>query len=415
MGLRSQIREMRRRLREKQNAKSLAEDRFFQRFRKKEMRMQEGVVGQEDDLMMHLMKEYQDARDEYGPLEDDCNQLEDQLYADEFTLHQLESDFYHKWTVVPDMSPKPSSSSLVEVLQTPNSENFDEDANFSYHPTVEKYLSKQGDLDLLLERLDEIHDERENLAEQSETRVALGLSLGEEELAWLEKSEGLLTELDLKIDAMEIEVENLKQECLAQNLVDEDGEPIDMRTKEMQAFSDEEDLETRSEISQYTKHPKIIQQPLVKEDEGEDYLPDLGDKSFSIGAMINRWMLDRLRSSALEVNLLARTYENERDGEGNENEDSDWQISVLRLWYSDGTIGFEAHTSTVRSGISGRSDTPAHPSEITKTLRNSRVQIRIASSLPTERNGVRELGGGGEVGGLAPPWAITRGISSRSQ
>lgn len=415
MGLRSQIREIRRRLREKQNAKSLAEDRFFQKLRKKEMRGQERVVNQEDELMMHLMQEYQDARDNYGPLEDDCNQLEDKLYADEFFLHELENDFYHKWAVVPDTTPQPSSSPLLEVLQTPNSENFDEDANFSYHPAVEKYLSKQGDLDLLFERLDEIHDERENLVEQSETRAALGLSLGEEELAWLERSEDLLIELDLQIDAMEADVESLKQECLAQNLIDEDGEPIDMRTKEMQAFSDEDDLETKSEISQYTKYPKIIQQPLVKDDEGEDYLPDLGDKSYSIGAMINRWMLDRLRSSALEVNLLARTYENERDGEGPKNEGSDWQISVLKLWYADGTIGFEAHTSTVRSGISGRSDTPMHPSEITKTLRNSLVQIRVASSLPTEREDRKQLEGGTQVGGLAPPWEISRGASSRSQ
>lgn len=414
MGLRSEIRDMRRRLREKQNAKAAAEDRFFQRVRKKEMQVQEGSAKKEDELMLHLMQRYQQERDEYGPLEDDCNRLEDQLYADELTLYQLENDFYQKWTVVPDTatSPRPSNSPQFDDPPTPSTENAgEEEPNFSYHPMVEKLLSKQGDLDLLFERIDEIYDERENLDEQAETRAALGLPLGAEEQAWLEKSEGLLTEVEVKIAAMEAEVDKLKEECQAQGLVDEEGEPIDMFSKEMNAFRNEKGLDTKSEMSEYTKYPKLLQMPLVKEDEGLDFLPDLGEESFSLGARINKWMLDRLRSSALEVNLLARTYEIE--GKGKESDDT-WQISVLKFWYEDGTVGFEAHTSTVKSGASGRFNTPVRPSEFEKTIRDSPVEIRIASSLPAKVETPVIEGMKQEVGRLVRPLGVISGLSSHS-
>ena len=46
------------------------------------------------------------------------------------------------------------------------------------------------------------------------------------------------------------------------------------------------------------------------------------------------WILNRLRSSPLELNFLARIFE----GTVGEKIQDDWQLSVLKFWHQDGMV-----------------------------------------------------------------------------
>jgi hypothetical protein len=186
---------------------------------------------------------------------------------------------------------------------------------------------------------------------------------------------------------LEIEVEELKQECLTKNLIDEDGEPTDIRAQEQEIFEKEDELVSGSQISEYSKYPILLPQRGVKQEETSEYDPNPGEKSFTVAGRINTWLLDRLRSSPLDVGLLARTYE----GKGGDPSDC-WQISVLRLWYEDGTItgatGFQVYTSSMTTRARRRSESSTNPSGIFGAeITNHHYHLFIRSSLRQHSDG----------------------------
>jgi hypothetical protein len=58
-------------------------------------------------------------------------------------------------------------------------------------------------------------------------------------------------------------------------------------------------------------------------------------------------MLDKLRSSPLDVNLLARTFESVAGKTRDE-----WQLDVLKLWYKDGAGPTKASTAYLAPSLS---------------------------------------------------------------
>jgi hypothetical protein len=96
LSLRSQIREKRTKLMEKQRAQQMADDLLLQRLRQQFL----GQVVKHNSLVPggktieDLMQDCNNARDEYGPLEDDYNRPEDQLDRQEFRLIAMENEFY---------------------------------------------------------------------------------------------------------------------------------------------------------------------------------------------------------------------------------------------------------------------------------------------------------------------------------
>jgi hypothetical protein len=69
--------------------------------------------------------------------------------------------------------------------------------------------------------------------------------------------------------------------------------------------------------------------------------------SKSAGDNIDQWLLHQLRSSPLDVNFLARTFEDFGDIGGEK-----WQFDVLAFWYKDGARNGESHYRVYSSGIS---------------------------------------------------------------
>jgi hypothetical protein len=347
--LRSQIREMRNSLRQLQQEKSKADDILFRR-----LTVHGLGVGHESHLphgqktLSELMQDCQVARDAYGPLEDDCNGLEDQLSLQEFELDRLEEAFYKR---PPDVEPIMTERPLTPVQLDdgpPYPSSVDEvEEGLEYHPLVSRYLSRMGDLDLLQERLDDLLDEKRSLEQERERRLRMGLTLMQEDQQWLENIHGAEDDLYEKIRMLHLELEVMKQDCFSKGLVDADGDPVEFQIREQRSFDGEEDLNPLDQKSEYVKYPLLLPHPGVKAAPYESEITNPSDlsyrtitqepnsRTFDTTSRINEWLLHRLRMSALDVNLLARTFQT---FSGAINAPHRWQISVLRLWFRDATV-----------------------------------------------------------------------------
>jgi hypothetical protein len=364
--LRSQIHEMRNTLREKQDTKSTADDILFRRMTVHSLIQsdQSVFIGRGQKTLAELMQDCQVARDEYGPLEDDCNQLEDQLSAQEFKLARLENHYYMRPNT--PNNPKPDMSNLSAFQRAgPPSLILNEDEDLAheigdtqYHPLVTEYLSKLGDLDLLQERLYELMDEKESLEVERDSRLRYGLALDPEDQVWLENSQNAEDELAEKIRLLEQDLESKKQECMSRGLVDEEGEPTSFQRQEQVSFDGEEDVDPKNQKSEYVKYPLLLPRPGMKHEELVDYEPKPDEASDTTASRINEWMLDKLRMSALDVSLLARTFE----GWFGQINDS-WQIAVLQLWYRDGTIETTGRYRVYTSSMTTQAPPISHPSD----------------------------------------------------
>jgi hypothetical protein len=345
-GLRSLIHEMRNTLREKQEVKSKADDILFRRMNMQGLGVlpdQNYAFGRGQKNLTELMEDCQRARDEYGPVEDECIHLEDHLSNKEFELTNLEKQYYKRPN--PPNVAKPSLSKLSMANLTafqhagppslPQKEDDDyarEIEDSEYHPKVTEYLSKLGDLDLLQERLDEYLDEKESLEVEKASRLRFGLALDPEDQDWLDTSHTVEDDILEKISLLQKDLESKKLDCLAMGLVDEDGEPTNFQRREQFWFRGE--VDPQNQESEYVKYPHLLlPRRGVKHEEAVEFEPKPDERSDTTTSRINEWMLEKLRISVLDVNLLARTFEAWVGGINDE-----WQFSVLKLWYKDGTI-----------------------------------------------------------------------------
>ena len=345
--LRSKVRDLRRDLREKEGDKSRADDKLIQRMSMEVFGLSpsRNAAAQDGKSIAEFMEECRNARDVYGPLEDECNLLEDQLSAQEFELTKLEKQFNRRWrqpprveTTIPTLAAPQSSSPKAPT--TPDIEEIPQD-----HPLVNEFESRLGDLDILKERLIDLEEERDILAEERDSRERVGISLATEDQNWLNNSQRLLDHLHESIPTTQADVDRLKMECLSRGLLDENGEPTDFQSRERNTFQDDEEMNSVNQMSEYTKHPILLPKPGAKHVLSRNITPESEKKSDSLGGKINSWILGQLRESPLEVNLLERTFQ-KHYGEI----DDRWEHAVLAVWWDDGTAiaeGVRVYTSSL--------------------------------------------------------------------
>jgi predicted nuclease with TOPRIM domain len=396
--LRSQIREMRNNLRRLQHEKSEADDILFRRLTVHGLGFGEGSLPHGQKTLVELMHDCQEVRDSYGPLEDDCNDLEDQLSGQEFELDRLEEAFYKPH---PDeesiMSERPLTPVGVDDGPPYPSSVDEEEEESEYHPLVARYLSKMGDLDLLQERLEDLLDEKRTLEQERERRLRLGLSLMRGDQQWLENIPGAEEDLCEKIRILQKDLEVMKQDCLAQGLVDADGEPVGFQIHEQRSFDGEEDLNPLDQKSEYVKYPLLLPHPGVKPPTYEREITNPSERSnrtimresssepYDTTGRINDWLLQRLRGSALDVNLLARTFQ---ALSGTINSPRHWQISVLRVWFRDATVKNRGGGLRALTDSSMTTQAPPLSSDLSDGVKNGR---RPGKRLPFSQHPRSEL------------------------
>jgi hypothetical protein len=341
-GLRSRILEKRTFLREVEYAKSVADDKYMKFIRTHDFpNLSLSDKLKAEQTLLKLFGECERLRNEYGPLEDDCNILETILNNGEYEMQKLEAALDKRWKQAPRInqeSESPESSAPASNYSTSEfSQNF--------HPLVTKYLSKLGDVEIFRERVDWHRDEKLTLEEEKETKERVQLKLAEADQEWLDNYVEAELALLGQLKEAEREAERLRAQCFSLGLVDEDGEPLDFEEQERQKFIADE-VDAGTEKSDFVKFPLLLPVPGNKDTEISDLLPSTENsedkeeeggniqKRIDPNDRINHWLLQTLRSSPLDVNLLVRTFE---AWFGHIIEGERWQIDVLRVWYNDGS------------------------------------------------------------------------------
>jgi hypothetical protein len=345
--LRGRIHELRKLLREKQYEKSIADDRYFQHVRMRGLgvTLENQDISRQQKSISQLLDDCQRVRDEYGPLEDDCNLLEDKLGRDEYELTKLETRFHERQS---------DPEALQEELHSPVSDSSvatsysGSDLGRDSHPLVSQYLSQLGDVDILKERLDYQIEEKFSLEYEKNTRLRVGLELAKDDQEWLDNYDSLEGGLLEEIKEAVAEAERLKHLCIRQGLLDEDGNPTDFEKRERQTFLDEApEVDAGAERSEFVKFPVLLPRPGSKEVQFFNTGPKASELSDSAGDHINQWLLHQLRSSPLDVSLLARTFEDDFGHIKGEK----WQFDVLAFWYKDGARKGSSHYRVYSSGV----------------------------------------------------------------
>lgn len=351
-GLRSRVQEQRGILRSKQYDKAAADDKYIQLARLKESQsdQERHSITSEGRTLQELFRECERVRAEYGPIEDDCNALEDELGSKEYELTKLEENFVKICKrAIPHDSQAPSPISIPES----RSEGSDSNLYQTYHPWVTEYLFKMGDVDNWSERLDRHLEEKAELEEARETRQNVNYTLAPEDEEWLQESEELEQIIRKELRAAEKEAEELKRKCIEADLLDEDGEPKDFQTQEQEAFV--EDVDAKGQKSEYLKFPNLLLKQGTRDLKFKASAPRPGEQSEGAGDHINQWLLHNLRTSPLDVGLLARTFE----ADFGRIEGQKWESDVRDHWYKDGTIkdasGYRVYSAASTTQIRAKS------------------------------------------------------------
>jgi len=361
--LRSALQQSRNMLRQAGDSKAATDDKLFQAVRRQQcgslsMKLDDGHVS---ESLADLIEDSQKARDDYGPLDHECIELETKLYGKESQLYRLEALFFSKWTVIPSLRvERPYSTNMQGECSSPtrseseDHESLDRSSPTQNHPLTEKFLRELGDLDLLREQVDDMMEEKELLEEQRETRKLVGLDLGLEAQSWLADSSLALASLYQRMRATELEVKELRRECLARQLVDEFDNPREFQWQVQHISSQEDGVDPGSQVSVYVKFPILIMQPGIEPNETKQQQSPQRDDTYNpTMSRINEWLLQKVRSSPLDVVLLASIFDQDC-GSFSGRLDEQRQLQVLRFWYEDSTMTMAARPSTGRTSKTPR-------------------------------------------------------------
>jgi hypothetical protein len=220
--LRAQLKIKRKELKEKEAAKSSADEAFIRHVREnRSVQQLSNVQRLPDETTDSYYVAMQTARDVYGPLEDEYTWMEDILDKTEFEMARIEIRLYGPETAPPpgheleslsflpqveDLLASASASSSFLGLSTEHPDQ--------YEPIHAEYLSRLGDLDLARERYQNMTQEHESLLVEQESRSRVGMELHPNLKTFLENLPAREAALQGEINEIELDVERLKSQCL---------------------------------------------------------------------------------------------------------------------------------------------------------------------------------------------------------
>jgi hypothetical protein len=332
--LRSKLYDQRNVLREKGHAKAVADDKFFKFIRSHGFATLTGIRNstKEQETLANLYEDCEALRDEYGPLEDDYNLLENFLNNREYEMQKLEERLAERQTESSQIHPETES-----LRSSPPSNYSGSEFSQEFHPLVAEYYSKIGDVKIFSERLEWHIEEKLSLEDEKQTKERVNTKLADLDQKWLDNYPEAEAALRKELEKAEAEAEELHLRCYALGLIDEEGDPLDLERQERQTFVADE-VDAGGEKSDFVKFPLLLPYPGNKKIQLQDQTPIPDDEEEDIherinpSDRINGWLLQKLRSSPLDVNLLARTFESLFGHIGER-----WQIEVLEFWYKDGS------------------------------------------------------------------------------
>jgi len=313
----------------------------------------------------HYFNAMQKARDEFGPLEDDYARLTDALDDLEFDLARAEGRVYKRQTTASIPTVAPDANFVASESGSALSLSFGDQEE--YPPLVLSYFEKIGNLDLAIEKIENMKEEQYDLRSDMEAKHHRGETFDSDLESFLVQLSTKISELQTQIDEMKIEVDQLRAQCEEQGLsihLPTDGvfgsspnmhENTGETKAEGNAF--EEDNVVRQIKHSPSSHNHSMFPLLLSKPDPSGIFPgaslDPEGKGNSLEVLItefdehnksdriNRWLLYDLRTSPLGIDLLRQVYleylELWNIGIGKLQTDVlDWQRSVLERWATDG-------------------------------------------------------------------------------
>ena len=358
---RADLRVKRVQLRRKEAIKVSADSEFMSFVQEKiakHLLLAQDPVQRTDDSISRDLEQYfaamQVARNEYGPLEDDYNQLADALDDLEFDLARAEGRVYKP--ISPD-SRKSLSSVTASSLSTQE----------GYPPLLVSYFTRVGDLENAKEKYEEMMQEQETLQHTRKTKEMWGREFDPELILFLKQLPEKLTVMEAQIKVIETDIEQLRTQCEEQGIdvditLDDDAESIRTTSNDIAEDTFLDDLQgtkkpqsgpihsmfpllfpkSRADLEKSYEDQKSLQVLITEFDEN-----DKNDR-------INRWLLHGLRSSPLGVDLLRHVFLKYINDKFGQTDVVDWQRKVLDFWGVDGANEpadvFEPHHASLDTG-----------------------------------------------------------------
>ncbi|KAL1954285.1 hypothetical protein VTO42DRAFT_1427 [Malbranchea cinnamomea] len=236
-----------------------------------------------------LCKQFRDQTDKYLIHENKYNEVEGKLDTEEFRLEEAEKEIVD----VLENSPQHDLGALFGEMAADEKSSTSSTASVQpeYHPLVEKYFSRLGQINYLKETLWELRAEHEALLHEQEMRQQYGLSLGADDLAILdgfEQDEAAVLE---ELEEAEKYAQQLKMECDAQGLaMDKLGSPASSKSEETDWSSDF--VCAVDPLWSWKKNcPSFFERPTIV------------NESVDMANFINKWLLDQLCQSSFAIFL----------------------------------------------------------------------------------------------------------------
>ncbi|KAG0647195.1 hypothetical protein D0Z07_7158 [Hyphodiscus hymeniophilus] len=321
---RGKLRQLRKELHRRDGAKDSADNSFIKYVRElqsgQSLYLSRPSPNPEDPILEAHYAAIQEARDEYGPIYDEYNNLEDFLDQQEFEMAKVESRLYS--TTIDET---PDSTPPLTSLMGLSSESPPE-----LPPSHMKYLSRLGDLDLARERHQNMVEERDSLL-YSQVSRSIGSHVYESERHFLDDFPAQEAKILGDIFDIEVDVERQRQTCLEEGIELSESSVGDLEDSDVVPTSPSEHASI--EPSMFTLlSPKSVE----KKGKLNSFITDFDEANKS--NRINRWLRYQLQSSPLEVEHLIRVSRHliqDFDLRHFQRGIYHWQVCVASWWERD--------------------------------------------------------------------------------
>lgn len=265
--------------------------------------------------LQQLYDNIQRALDELGPGDANYDEKEDDLDLFEYKLDKLENRFYNTEADLAGSragfaSSSSSRSSNRSRSSTPTRP--EDEASWNY-----RYLSRVGDANIVVERLQELSMERSQYVDHERDRAALGLDLYKPNVEFLDTFEEVYAKHESELREIDEDIERLRNESHS-------TPPVPARPFETTDFP----LESASLTHEHDSPRSPSQRESLRRKSDGDLLK-LQVDSMTVRQRVNRWILESLQASPVE---RARQRAMLHDPNLN---DSTWRSLVVDSWQQD--------------------------------------------------------------------------------
>ena len=329
---RSQARELRIALKYKREEEGIARAELLEKLNALSVK----DVPEDPQSILPLLERAQASSDSYLVLENDYHLFEDQLGRDEYTLskraQKLSSTLKHLRTTIDSNDGGHLPSQRYSTSSTATS-------YVDYPPLLSEYLSRVGDVSILEERLSDLDRERFEIEEQERLRFGLNIPLGEESRQFLVDYDKRQSEIQAELDIAKEDVVRLREKCKEEGILGHSqggGQGGDQDV----CFSPVE----LKNMSQENMDPLRVSE---FEDNSPFFEPN-SSQSVNTTEFVNKWILHRLRHSAMEIlQLKSNPTLQELSQEGRDS--LTFSRLVLNMWFKDDAVAIPPPQTTSAS------------------------------------------------------------------